>query len=106
MLVLPSAPRLHDLQKYVADLEVERGFARQDALQKCLLLGEEVGELFKAVRKATRMGIDPNTAVGPLAGELADVLIYICCIANRFGVDLEQAFRDKEEQNAKRTWQE
>jgi NTP pyrophosphatase (non-canonical NTP hydrolase) len=28
-----------------------------------LLLGEEVGELFKAVRKATRMGIDQEASV-------------------------------------------
>jgi NTP pyrophosphatase (non-canonical NTP hydrolase) len=106
MPILPSAPRVHDLQKYVAELELERGFAHQDALQKCLLLGEEVGELFKAVRKATRMGVDPTAVVGPVADELADVLIYICCIANRFGIDLEQAFRDKEARNEGRTWQE
>jgi NTP pyrophosphatase (non-canonical NTP hydrolase) len=34
------------------------------------------------------------------------VLIYVCCIANRFGIDLEQAFRDKEAQNEQRTWHE
>jgi NTP pyrophosphatase (non-canonical NTP hydrolase) len=106
MPVLPATPRLHDLQEYVAELDSERGFAQQDALQKCLLLGEEVGELFKTVRKATRMGIDPTAAVAPVADELADVLIYLCCMANRFEVDLEQAFRNKEVRNAQRTWHE
>ena len=104
MPLLPPQPSLADLQKYVAELEIERGFAQQDALQKCLLLGEEVGELFKAVRKATRMGVDPTASVGSLAGELADVLIYLCAIANRFEVDLERAFREKEDQNGRRTW--
>ena len=104
MPLLPPEPRLHHLQKYVAELEVERGFDQQDALQKCLLLGEEVGELFKAVRKATRMGVDSAADLAPLADELADVLIYLCCIANRFGVDLEQGFRDKETKNAQRVW--
>jgi NTP pyrophosphatase (non-canonical NTP hydrolase) len=106
MPVLTTAPRLHDVQKYVAELEVEREFSHQDALQKCVLLGEEVGELFKAVRKATGMGVDPGAAVSPVADELADVLIYLCCIANRFGVDLEQAFRDKEAKNAGRAWRD
>jgi len=29
----------------------ERGFENETVLEQCLLLGEEVGELFKAVRK-------------------------------------------------------
>lgn len=48
---LKSNPTLSDLQRYVSELEQERGFAHQDVLQKCLLLGEEVGELFKTIRK-------------------------------------------------------
>jgi NTP pyrophosphatase (non-canonical NTP hydrolase) len=71
-----------------------------------LLLGEEVGELFKAVRKATRMGIDQEASVAPVGDELADVLICLCCVANRFGIDLERAFRDKETRNNTRTWHE
>jgi hypothetical protein len=45
---LKSEPTLTDIQLYIAELEVERGFANQDVLKKCLMLGEEVGELFKA----------------------------------------------------------
>jgi hypothetical protein len=40
-----------DLQRYAAEMEEERGFAHRDVVSQCLLLGEEVGELFKAVRK-------------------------------------------------------
>ena len=106
MPVLAPKPTLADLQLYVSELEVERGFAGQSAVEKCLLLGEEVGELFKSVRKATRMGVDPSSTVAPVAEELADLLIYLCSVANRFEVDLEAAFRKKEERNSQRSWGE
>ncbi len=51
------------------------------------------------------MPLDKNAIVGSVDEELADVLIYICSIANRSGIDLEQAFRDKEDVNKKRTWE-
>jgi NTP pyrophosphatase (non-canonical NTP hydrolase) len=101
---LNDAPRLADLQKYVSQLELERGFADQDALDKCLMLGEEVGELFKAVRKSRKLKLDPASKVGTIAEELADIFIYVCSIANRFDIDLERAFREKEEINKGRTW--
>lgn len=88
----------------MAQLERERGFDHQDVVQKCLLLGEEVGELFKAVRKAQGIAIDPGSKFGSVGEELADALIYLCAIANRFGLDLEQEFRRKEEANHRRTW--
>lgn len=97
-------PDLKSLQQYVAQLEVERGFASQDVVQKCLLLGEEVGELFKAVRKARGMGVDPTSSVGAVGDELADVFIYLCAVANRFGLDLETELRRKEAVNATRSW--
>ena len=99
---LNPKPTLRDLQKYVALLEAERGFAEQSALDKCLLLGEEVGELFKAVR--TEVGLKIDVPGGAVAHELADVLIYVCAIANRFDIDLEAAFREKETINKSRTW--
>ncbi len=104
MPVLSQAPLLKDFQRYVSEMEVERGFAEQSAKDKCLLLGEEVGELFKAVRKADGIKIDPESTVGELDGELADILIYLCSIANRYDIDLETAFREKENKNRKRQW--
>lgn len=101
---LADHPTLGDVQTYVAALELERGFARQTARDKCLLLGEEVGELFKAVRKAEGLLIDPSSSVGSVSEELADLLIYLCAIANRYRIDLESALRDKERLNARRTW--
>ena len=35
---------------------------------------------------------------------MADVLIYLLDLANVLGVDLEKAFREKEEINKKRNW--
>lgn len=101
---LGTNPTLQDFQKYAQELENERGFADQDVLQKCLMLGEEVGELFKVVRKHTHIKIDPNSSVGEAGEELTDILIFLLAIANRLNVDLEQAFRDKEEKNKTREW--
>lgn len=101
---LNPAPTLRDFQAYVNELERERGFSSQGPLEKCLLLGEEVGELFKAIRKAQKIKIDENSKVGSIGHELADVMIYLCSIANRYDIDLEAAFREKEEENKTRVW--
>ena len=103
-LVLKADPVLGDYQEYVKKLEAERGFTRQNAIEKCLLLGEEMGELFKAVRKTMKLKTDVNANIGSVEEEIADMLIYLCSIANRFDIDIEQAFRNKEEHNKKRIW--
>ena len=105
MPILGSSPTLAAIQRYVVALEKERGFADQNLIEKCLMLGEETGELFKAVRKSQNMTIDRSSKFGSVGEELADILIYLCAIANRSGVDLEKALRDKEEINKTRTWQ-
>ncbi|MBI4405912.1 MAG: pyrophosphohydrolase [Deltaproteobacteria bacterium] len=104
MPTLPEKPSLSDFQKYVGELEQERGFSSQGVLEKCLLLGEEIGELFKAVRKTERISIEAGSQYGRIGEELADVFIYLCAIANRMDIHLENAFRDKEMLNHKRHW--
>jgi NTP pyrophosphatase (non-canonical NTP hydrolase) len=104
MKPLKELATLNDYQNYVREMEVERGFSHHDVLAKCLLLGEEVGELFKSVRKATKMSIDPNSATSTPAQEMADILIMLCSIANRLDVNLESAFREKENINNNRIW--
>lgn len=42
--------------------------------------------------------IGSGSVVGNVAEELADVFIYVCSLANMHGVDLEHAFRNKEEE--------
>src|ERR1700743_2852288 len=104
MSELPARPTLADYQAYVGAMEVERGFQRETAVEKCLLLGEEVGELFKAVRKAEGIPIETGARTGSVPDELADVLIYLCSIANRYQVDLAEAFVAKEKVNKGRVW--
>lgn len=41
----------------------------------------------------------------PLAGELADVALYLLQIASITGIDLEQAILDKLAHNYQRTWE-
>ena len=102
---LHHSPTLADFQQYVIELEHERGFAEQNILEKCLLLGEEVGELFKAIRKHQNIKIDHSSQVTPVSEELADIFIFLCSIANKLDIDLEEAFRQKEAINKNRTWE-
>lgn len=92
------------LQDYVAKTEVERGFDRQTSLEKCLLLGEEMGELFKAVRRASGLAVDANSDAKEVGSELADILNYLLAIANRHQIDLGEAFIAKELLNRERKW--
>lgn len=102
---LRTRPTLADFQQYVVELEKERGFTDFTVLQQCLLLGEEVGELFKAVRKSqANMNYATKGYVANYEEEIADILIMLCAVANRMNVDMEQAFRDKETLNHKREW--
>jgi len=101
---LTKNPNLNHFQDYVKKLEEERGFANQTVIDKCLLLGEEVGELFKAVRKSEGLVVDTNSNFSEIGDELADIFIYLCAIANRKGLNLEEVFRAKEEKNKKRKW--
>ena len=104
-LFLNTEPNLSHFQNYVKEMEIERGFEHQTVLQKCLMLGEEIGELFKAIRKKEDIKIDFNSKIGSVDEELADIFIYLCAIANRYDIDLEKAFRNKEEINKERVWE-
>lgn len=104
-LILSENFSLKELQLYIKDLEEIRGFSSESILDKCILLGEEVGELFKAIRKVQGIKFDSNdTRKHDIAHELSDVLLFVCAIANRYNIDLETALREKEEINKKRSW--
>ncbi len=104
MPTLKENPSLANYQQYVAELEQERDFKDQTVLDKCLLLGEEVGELFKAVRKKEGLNIDPNSDTTLISHELVDIFIFLCAIANRYDINLDDAFLNKEEINKNRSW--
>jgi hypothetical protein len=61
---LKSNPTLCDYQQYVSEMIKERGFTENTVLQNSLMLGEEVGGLFKAIRKAEKMRTDDINLFG------------------------------------------
>ncbi len=95
---------LRDVQAYVKAIESARGFAHETSIEKCLLLGEEVGELFKAVRLRSGLATDSSSLKHEVAHEIADVLAFLVAIANRFEIDLGAALGEKELINAERVW--
>jgi NTP pyrophosphatase (non-canonical NTP hydrolase) len=106
MTHLPENPTLKDLQHYLAEVCQERGWTKDSPSEKFVLFIEEVGELAKAMRKA--VGLYEERAKQremPLEEEFADVLSYLLDLANCFQVDLEKAFRTKEQINQSRTWE-
>jgi NTP pyrophosphatase (non-canonical NTP hydrolase) len=101
---LQPGASLAQIQDYVRKMEAERGLDRQDLASQCLKLGEEVGELYRAVRTLQGSPQDPAGRSADVGDEAADVLILLASIANRCGVDLEAAFRAKEARNETRVW--
>ena len=97
-LELKNNPTLKDFQQYVLQMKRERGFNTTDKFYECCLLAEECGEVISAVRKNSKSGsVASDSVAGNVAEELADVFIYVCSLANMHGIDLERAFREKEE---------
>ncbi len=103
-LFLKERPTLKDFQQYVRDLVKERGFEDESVPELFMLLSEEIGEMAKAARKHTSIKMDDNSHKPDLELEIADVFIYLLDICNHFDIDLEKAFRNKEEINKKRVW--
>lgn len=83
MLYLRPEPSLHDFQMYARQLELERGFDSELLVHKCLLLTEELGELFELIDQPSEHEL--------IASEIADVFIYLCSIAARLSVNLDDA---------------
>ena len=104
----PKNSSLTEVQKWVKDMCKERGFDTNTPLEKFLLFSEEVGELAKAIRKIQGMHIEgsytPEQINFGIREEIADVAMYLMDIANSFSVNIEEAIREKEEINKKRTW--
>lgn len=104
-LVLKQSPTLRDFQGYVAQLVKERGFDKETAPEMFMLFLEECGEMAKAARQTQKMKSDKNSDKFHLDHEAADVFIFLLDICNHFDIDLEKAFREKEEINKKRLWE-
>ncbi|MEE2788745.1 MAG: MazG nucleotide pyrophosphohydrolase domain-containing protein [Myxococcota bacterium] len=103
---LPVSPTMADFQAYVHGLESFHGWLDVGLVKNCFLMGEEMGELFKAIRSHLKLFEENVEHDGrhDVAEEIVDVLNYLLAIANRLDIDVEQAFRAKNERNLNRTW--
>lgn len=99
---------LKEVQQYINDVIKIRGFSKESAEQKMLMLTEEVGEVAKAIRKdKVKMGID-NAKINnydTVESEIADVFIVLVSLCNVLKIDLFTALKkNKEKENINRTW--
>ena len=103
---LTSLSSLKDFQAYVAEMYQERGFEGQSVSEQFHLLLEELGEFARSTRKAAGIGTRrPDKQVDEgLSLEAADVFIYLLGLCNTLDIDLESAFKEKEEINDRRVW--
>lgn len=107
MIELPEGAPLSAYQRYVHELEALHGWLGADLVTNCFLMGEEVGELFAAVRRVHRLPPDhPDrpARVAAVGEEIVDVLNFLLAVANRLDIDVEAAFREKNARNQQRTW--
>ncbi len=74
---------IKEAQKIIEDAYGEKD-RKRGIYADLVWLGEEVGELFKAVRE--NEGIEE---------EVADVFAWLLSVANVLGIDVEEAFRIK-----------
>lgn len=103
-LQLRDNPTLQDLQEYVDAAMKVRGFDTEDIPRRFMMLLEETGEFAKAARTTVGLKLASDTQTKELEEEAAAVLIILLGLCNMLGIDLEQAFRQKEAHNKKRTW--
>lgn len=110
---LPEGPlTLPVIQVHRRDFSTFIGWDKDTIAETILLLTEEMGELAKAVRNLESISIEKAKAKQSsevirkdFADELADVFGYVLQLANRYGVDLESAYRAKMAENALRKWE-
>jgi len=105
MIELSHNAAMSEYQHYVALLEEMKGWTDANIERNCFLMGEEVGELFAAVRRLEgAKATDREARVAHVGEEIVDVMNYLLAIANRLEIDLEAAFRKKNTVNQSRTW--
>ncbi|WP_308638481.1 MazG nucleotide pyrophosphohydrolase domain-containing protein [Paenibacillus silvisoli] len=91
-----------EFQQYVKQWSELKGFDKSTIEQRMLYLMTEVGELSKEILSVS---FHPDEERKENLGyEMYDVVWNIFDLANKLGIDLEQAFKAKMAINDKRTW--
>ena len=103
-ILFMSISDLREIQNYIWQKNIDRGFSKESAERKMLMLTEEVGELAKAIRGHIGMGFSETTSKNEAAEELADVFIITLGLASTMDIDLLDSLHKKESKNEKRTW--
>ncbi|MHA1550262.1 MAG: MazG nucleotide pyrophosphohydrolase domain-containing protein [Alphaproteobacteria bacterium] len=105
-LILPPNPTLKDFHDYIRKMSTQRNYNQTDPILDMLFLTEEIGELASAIRRTSSKGHADKNKIkeNDVAGEMADCFIFLLNLANMYDINLEDAFRKKEEKNKKRVW--
>jgi NTP pyrophosphatase (non-canonical NTP hydrolase) len=92
-------------QQYIQQVMHERGFDDETISQKFMLLLEEAGEFAKAAREKANLAQAADNTAEDLSDAAADVFAILLDVCNHIGLDLEQAFINREHKNQSRTWE-
>lgn len=98
---------LREIQSYINEVSILRGFSEQSVKDKLLLLMEEVGELTKAIRKSSvGASVDYNKIdnYDSVESEIADVFFMLNSVANMLNIDIFECLKEKEMINKNRVW--
>lgn len=98
---------LAEAQKTVDDWIKTIGVRYFDELTNTAILMEEVGEMARLMARvygeqSFKRKVDEQNASTDLAGEMADVLFVLICLANQTGVDLTEALQKSLAKKTKR----
>ena len=97
---------LNELQKHLDEVCKKNGWDKNSVTEVFLLFTEECGELAKAIRKELGFkGEKKPENKDNLTEEFADVLNFLLELANRFGINLTDAYFKKNKINKNRTWE-
>ena len=88
------AKTISDLQEMMVDQLKRRGYYPKDDKEVLLRLGEEVGEVFEAVRE--------KQTIEELSHEVVDVFWNLLRLCELKKIDLEKAFVEKYDETEKR----
>src|SRR4029077_7358183 len=93
---LPPSPAIKSFQHYYRRAALQRGFSHENAKDCLLLMGEEVGELARAVPKRVHRARHGKPIPNQEELELADVFLYVVHMANILKIDLASVVQRKE----------